>query len=116
MKASASKVLKSTLQRCRVHFIHNALAHASKGQRQAVLAMIHTILVCERPESASSCWPMAHRGRSTAAKVSGTGQHCQNEWSMPILNTRCDWPLAGAKPWITACAPAPDARWKAAAA
>jgi putative transposase len=57
MKAAALQGAQSTLQRCRVYFIRNAVAHASKGQRQAVLEMIHTILVCERPESASSCSP-----------------------------------------------------------
>src|SRR6185312_8519089 len=42
LKAAAAKVLKSTWQRCRVHFLRNALAHAGKGQRQMVLAMINT--------------------------------------------------------------------------
>jgi transposase-like protein len=43
LKAAAAKVLKSTWQRCRVHFIRNAPAHAGKGQRQMVLAMINTV-------------------------------------------------------------------------
>jgi putative transposase len=30
LKAAASKVLKATWQRCRVHFMRNALAHANK--------------------------------------------------------------------------------------
>jgi transposase-like protein len=30
IKAAASKVLKATWQRCRVHFMRNALAHAGK--------------------------------------------------------------------------------------
>lgn len=53
LKAAASNVLKATWQRCRVHFIRNALAHAGKGRRQAVLAMINTIFVQETPEAAS---------------------------------------------------------------
>lgn len=56
LKAAASKVLKTSWQRCRVHFIRNALAHAGKGQRQAVLAMINTIFVQESPEAASVQW------------------------------------------------------------
>jgi putative transposase len=56
LKAAASKVLKTTWQRCRVHFIRNALAHAGKGQRQAVLAMINTIFVQETSELASGQW------------------------------------------------------------
>jgi putative transposase len=36
-------VLKATWQRCKVHFLRNALAHAGNGQRQMVLAMINTV-------------------------------------------------------------------------
>jgi putative transposase len=56
LKAAASKVLKTSWQRCRVHFIRNALAHVGKGQRQAVLAMINTIFVQESAEAASAQW------------------------------------------------------------
>lgn len=56
LKAAASKVLKTSWQRCRVHFIRNALAHAGKGQRQAVLAMINTIFVQDTAEAASVQW------------------------------------------------------------
>jgi putative transposase len=38
LKAAAAKVLTATWQRCKVHFLRNALAHAGKGQRQMVLA------------------------------------------------------------------------------
>jgi putative transposase len=33
LKAAVAKVFKATWQRCRVHFVRNALAFASKGQR-----------------------------------------------------------------------------------
>ena len=33
LKCAAAKVLGGTLQRCKVHFLRNALAHAGKGQR-----------------------------------------------------------------------------------
>ncbi len=56
LKAAASKVFKTSWQRCRVHFIRNALAHVGKGQRQAVLAMINTIFVQESAEAASTQW------------------------------------------------------------
>jgi putative transposase len=42
LKAAAAKVLSATWQRCKVHFLRNALAHAGKGQRQRVLAAINT--------------------------------------------------------------------------
>ncbi len=52
LKAAAAKVLKSTWQRCRVHFIRNALAHAGKGRRQMVLAMINTFFAQDTQETA----------------------------------------------------------------
>lgn len=56
LKAAISKVLNATWQRCRVHFIRNALTHANKGQRQAVLAVINTIFVQDSAEAASAQW------------------------------------------------------------
>ena len=56
LKAAIAKVLKATWQRCKVHFLRNALAHAGKGQRQMVLAMINTIFAQETPEAAAAQW------------------------------------------------------------
>jgi putative transposase len=56
LKAAAAKVLKATWQRCKVHFLRNALAHAGKGQRQMVLAMINTVFAQETQEAAVTQW------------------------------------------------------------
>ena len=56
IKASVAKVLKSTWQRCRVHFLRNALAHAGKGQRQMVLAMINTAFAQDSSKTACVQW------------------------------------------------------------
>jgi putative transposase len=56
LKAAAAKVLKSTWQRCRVHFIRTALAYAGKGQRQMVLALINTVFAQDSAEAASAQW------------------------------------------------------------
>lgn len=56
LKAAAAKVLKSTWQRCRVHFLRNALAHAGKGQRQVVLALINTVFAQETQDAAILQW------------------------------------------------------------
>ena len=56
LKAAAAKVLGSTWQRCKVHFLRNALAHAGKGQRQMVLAAINTAFAQETFETASAQW------------------------------------------------------------
>ena len=56
LKAAIAKVFKATWQRCRVHFMRNALAHAGKGQRQMVLALINTVFAQETAEAASAQW------------------------------------------------------------
>jgi len=56
LKAAIAKVFKSSWQRCRVHFVRNALAYAGKGQRQMVLALINTAFAQETAESASAQW------------------------------------------------------------
>jgi len=60
LKAAVAKVLTATWQRCRVHFIRNALAHAGKGQRQMVLALINTVFAQA---------PMARSNSSTCGRV-----------------------------------------------
>jgi putative transposase len=44
LKAAIGKVLSDTWQRCRVHFMRNALAYAGKTQRRVVSARIGTAL------------------------------------------------------------------------
>jgi len=56
IKAAASKVLAATWQRCRVHFMRNALAHAGKSGRRVVSAFIATAFAQDTPESASTEW------------------------------------------------------------
>ena len=42
LKAAISKILTATWQRCRVHFMRNALAHAGRSGRRVVSALIAT--------------------------------------------------------------------------
>ena len=56
LKAAIAKIFKATWQRCRVHFMRNALAYAGKGQRQVVLALINTAFAQENAEAARSQW------------------------------------------------------------
>ena len=56
LKAAISKVLKATAQRCRVHFMRNALAHVPKGQRQMVAALIRTVFAQESEADAREQW------------------------------------------------------------
>jgi len=56
LKAAIAKVLKASWQRCRVHFLRNALAYANKSQRQMVFALINTIFAQETAEAAHAQW------------------------------------------------------------
>jgi len=52
IKAAVSKVLNATWQRCRVHFMRNALAHAGKNGRRVVSAFIATAFAQDDTETA----------------------------------------------------------------
>jgi putative transposase len=56
LKAAIAKVFKATWQRCRVHFMRNALAYAGKGQRQVVLALINTVFAQDSADAAEEQW------------------------------------------------------------
>ena len=56
LKAAAAKILNATWQRCRVHFMRNALSHVTKGQRLMVAAAIRTAFAQEDYDSAVAQW------------------------------------------------------------
>jgi putative transposase len=56
IKAAVSKVLNATWQRCRVHFLRNALAHAGKSGRRVVSAFIATAFAQDDAEAARAQW------------------------------------------------------------
>ena len=56
LKAASAKVLRATWQRCRVHFMRNALAHVTKGQRMMASAAIRTAFVQDNFDDAVSQW------------------------------------------------------------
>jgi putative transposase len=80
LKAAATKVLSATWQRCRVHFLRNALAHAGKGQRQMVLALINTVFAQETAEAASDQWrAVADQLRDKFPKLSALMDSAEQE-------------------------------------
>ena len=56
LKAAISKILSATWQRCRVHFMRNALAHAGKSGRRVVSAFVATAFAQNDAESARQQW------------------------------------------------------------
>jgi putative transposase len=55
-KATVSKVLNASWQRCRAHFMRNALAHAGKSGRRVVSAFIATAFAQDDAEPARAQW------------------------------------------------------------
>ncbi len=56
IRAAVAKVLNATWQRCRVHFMRNALAHAGKQGRRVVSAFIATAFAQDDADSAKAQW------------------------------------------------------------
>jgi len=70
IKASVAKVLTATWQRCRVHFMRNALAHAGKNGRWVVSAFIATAFAQNDAEAARRQWrAVADQVRPRMAKL-----------------------------------------------
>ncbi len=56
LKAAIAKVLNTSWQRCRVHFMRNVLAHAGKQGRRVVSAFIATAFAQGDAETARTQW------------------------------------------------------------
>ena len=76
LKAAIAKVLGATWQRCRVHFMRNALAHAGKAQRRipgsspGTSAWIGTAFAQDNAEAARKQWrQVADQARPRISKL-----------------------------------------------
>src|SRR6188508_2464715 len=56
IKATVGKILNASWQRCRVHFMRNALAHAGRQGRRVVSAFIATAFAQDDAEAARAQW------------------------------------------------------------
>ncbi len=80
LKAAAAKVLGSTWQRCRVHFMRNALAHVPKKQQAAVATMIRTAFAQESETEAHEQWRhVADQLRAKLPKLAKPMDEAENE-------------------------------------
>jgi transposase-like protein len=66
LKAAVAKVLGASWQRCRVHFMRNALTHANKNGRRVVSAFIATAFAQGAADAAQA---RASRCRSAARQA-----------------------------------------------
>jgi transposase-like protein len=70
IKASVTKIFSATWQRCRVHFMRNALAYAGKSGRRVVSAFVATAFAQETAEAAKAQWrSVADQLRPTVPKL-----------------------------------------------
>ena len=80
LKAAIAKVFTATWQRCRVHFMRNALAFANKGQRQMVLALINTAMAQETTDAAHEQWHVvADHFRTKLPKLAAMLDEAEND-------------------------------------
>ena len=56
IKAAVARVFRATWQRCRVHFLRNALAHAGRSGRRVVSAFIATAFAQDHADAAKAQW------------------------------------------------------------
>ncbi len=56
LRAAATRVFHASHQRCRVHWMRNAMAHLAPKQRPAVVAMLKTIFAQDTAEAAGEQW------------------------------------------------------------
>src|SRR6202167_2939059 len=70
LKAAITKVLGATWQRCRVHFMRNAMAYAGKTQRRIVAAWIGTAFAQDDADAARKQWrQVADQARPRVSKL-----------------------------------------------
>jgi putative transposase len=77
LKAAVAKVLKCTWQRCRVHVLRSALAHAGKGQRQMVLALINSVFAQDART------PRSRNGVSSPTRSERSSRNSPHSWTVP---------------------------------
>ncbi len=79
LKAAITRVVGATRQRCRVHFMRNALAHVPKGQNTMVAAAI-------RQSSSSPTMPAQPRaGGMSPISCEPAGQSSAPAWMPPSM-------------------------------
>ena len=72
IKAAVAKLMNATWQRCRVHAMRNALAHAGKSSRRVVSAFMATAFAQDSAQAAKAQWRrVADQLRPKLSKLAG---------------------------------------------
>lgn len=82
LKAAIARVFEATWQRCRVHWMRNALAHVQKGQHTMVAAAIRQAFNQRRaPRRIGS--RRARPGGTSPINSASDGRSSQRSWTRP---------------------------------
>jgi transposase-like protein len=93
LRAAASKIFHATLQRCRIHWMRNALAHVPAKQRPAVSAMIKTIFAQETAREAHDQWnSVAEALRERAPRLAALMDEAREDVLAYTAFPREHWP------------------------
>jgi transposase-like protein len=93
LRAAASKVFHASLQRCRVHWMRNALAHVPTKQRPAVVAMLKTIFAQETAVDGRNQWnTVADALRERAPKLAALMDEARDDVLAYTAFPREHWP------------------------
>jgi transposase-like protein len=93
LRAAASKIVHATLQRCRIHWMRNALAHVPAKQRPAVSAMVKTIFAQETAREAHDQWnSVAEALRERAPKLAALMDEARDDVLAYTAFPREHWP------------------------
>jgi putative transposase len=80
LKAAIGKLFGATWQRCKVHFMRNALGHAQRQQHQLVAAIIRTAFVQDNREDAGRQWrEAADRLRDRFPKIAALMDEAEDD-------------------------------------
>ena len=80
LKLAITKILTATWQRCRVHFMRNALAHAGKTQRRIVSAWIGTAFAQDDAAAARKQWrEVADQARPRVPKLAALMDEAESD-------------------------------------
>ncbi len=93
LKKAAAKVLTATWQRCRVHFMRNALAHVGVKQRPMVAAAIRTAFTQETQDAAKAEWrAVADRLRERFPKLGQLMDEAEDDVLAHLAFPKEHWP------------------------
>ena len=93
LKAAVAQVFKTTWQRCRVHFMRNALAYVPKAQHQMVAAAIRTVFAQDTQAAASKTWrQVADQLRPRIPKLAALMDDAEADVIAFMAFSKAHWP------------------------